>query len=289
MAKSATIKRTVDGLALITPYDDLFLRELKRLVPSSERRWRKPAWIVDPKHEASMLTLVESRFGKCVIIDSDVPENTGGLVLIEKRKATVEYIGSCKQRDGRESSAFGWVAGDWNIVFPENVLRSYFNAGPPGLSGSGNQSTLYGLLGIDQSATPEQVKSAYRRAARQWHPDVNKDPDAEQVFLRLKEAYQILNEPRQRKRYDAGLSLEHSGSRDVDSILTILQATYRAPYTCGIVYFKGKHSLGRWVVDEIVSWDDIKNEQGQTMVSSWDKLNNTFQTSWLDADFGVEL
>lgn len=289
MAKSATIKRTVDGLALITPYDDLFLRELKRLVPSSERRWRKPAWIVDPKHEASMLTLVESRFGKCVIIDNNAPENAGGLVLIEKRKATVEYIGSCKQRDGGESSAFGWVAGDWNIIFPESVLRSYFNAGPSGLSGPSSQSTLYGLLGIDRSATPEQVKSAYRRAARQWHPDVNKEPDAEQVFLRLKEAYQILSEPRQRKRYDAGLSLEHSGSRDVDSILTILQVAYRAPYTCGVVYFKGKRSLGRWVVDEIVSWDDIKNEQGQTMVSSWDKLNNTFQASWLDADFGVEL
>lgn len=289
MVKSATIKRTVDGLALITPYDDLFLRELKRLVPSSERRWRKPAWIVDPKHEASMLILVESRFGKCKVIDGDGPESVGGLVLIEKRKATVEYIGSCKQRESGESSAFGWVAGDWNIIFPERVLREYFKAGPSGLSGPSNQSTLYGLLGVDQSATPEQIKSAYRRAARQWHPDVNKDPDAEQVFLRFKEAYQILNEPRQRKRYDAGLSLEHSGSRDVDSILTILQATYRAPYTCGVVYFKGKRSLGRWVVDEIVSWDDIKNEQGQTMVSSWDKLNNTFQTSWLDADFGVEL
>jgi hypothetical protein len=284
----AKIKRTVDGLAVITPYDARFLVELKRLVPSSERRWRKPAWVVDPKHETAMITLVESRFGKCEIVDDTAVDNVGGLVLIENRKATVEYIGSCKQRDGGESSAFGWVGGDWNIIFPEMVLRSYFNAGPSGPS-KPNQDTLYGLLGIQQTATVEQIKSAYRRAARQWHPDVNNDADAAQVFNRLTEAYQVLSEPRQRKRYDAGLALENNG-RDSDDFLTVsnLQSTYRAPYTCGMIKFKGKRQLGRWVVEQIVSWDDIKNEQGQIMVSSWDKLNNTFTTQWLNADFEFE-
>lgn len=285
----AKIKRTVDGLAVITPYDAAFLVELKRLVPSSERRWRKPAWVVDPKHETAMIVLVESRFGRCEIVDDAPKDNVGGLVLIENRKAKVEYIGSCKQRDGGESSAFGWVGGDWNIVFPETVLRSYFNAGPVGPS-KPNQDTLYGLLGIGQTATIEQIKSAYRRAARQWHPDVNSDPDAAQIFNRLTEAYQVLNEPRQRKRYDAGLALENSGRGSDDFFVDTsnLQAMYRAPYTCGVICFKGKRHLGRWIVEQIVTWEDIKNEQGQIMVSSWDKLNNTFTTQWLDADFEFE-
>lgn len=284
----AKIKRTVDGLAVITPYDAAFLVELKRLVPSSERRWRKPAWVVDPKHETAMLALVESRFGRCEIVDDTSKDNVGGLVLIENRRAKVEYIGSCKQRDGGESSAFGWVGSDWNIIFPETVLRSYFNAGPT--SDKPNQNTLYGLLGIEQVATIDQIKSAYRRAARQWHPDVNSDPDAAQVFRRLNDAYQVLSEPRQRKRYDAGLALESNGKSFDDDLFTVnLQAMYRAPYTCGVVCFKGKRQLGRWIVEQIISWDDIKNEQGETMVSSWDKLDNTFKVQWVNSDFEVEI
>lgn len=289
MGTRAKIERTVDGLALTTPYSSSFLIQLKQLVPASERRWRKPVWVIDPKHEVSLLALAESFFSQCEIIDTaSSEENTGSLVLIKKRKAVVEYIGSCKQREGGESSAFGWVAGDWNIIFPEAVLRDYFNAGPVGPSKPA-QDTLYGLFGIQQVATSEQIKSAYRRAARQWHPDVNKDPDSAQVFRRLNDAYQILSEPRTRKRYDAGLALEGDRDRDIDRVSTILEASYRAPFTCGVVYFKGKRALGRWVVEQIDQWDDIKNEHGQVMVSSWNKLNNTFTTHWLAADFEVEI
>lgn len=287
---TAKIEHTVDGLALITPYNGPFLTELKQLIPASERRWRKPAWVVDPRHEQAVIALVKSYFSRCEIVNNPTAENAGGLVLIEKRRARVEYIGSCKHRQGGEPSAFGWVGGDWNIVFPESALRDYFNAGPVSRNQT-DQTTLYGLLGIDQSATPEQVKSAYRRAARQWHPDVNRDPDAAQVFHRLSEAYNVLSEPRQRKRYDAGLALEHNNhnDKDVNSIAAILESTYRAPYTCGIVCFKGKRLLGRWIVEQIVSWEDIKNDQGQVMVSSWDKLDNTFKIQWINTDFEVEI
>lgn len=288
----AKIEHTVDGLALTTPYNGPFLTELKQLIPASERRWRKPVWVVDPKHEQAVIALVKSYFSRCEIVNNPATENVGGLMLVEKRRARVEYVGSCKQRQGGESSAFGWVGGDWNIVFPESVLRDYFNAGPASPNSQTSETTLYGLLGIDQSATPEQVKSAYRHAARQWHPDVNNDPDAAQIFRRLSEAYNVLSEPRQRKRYDAGLALEHNhrNDGDVDSVFAaILQSAYRAPYTCGIVCFKGKRLLGRWIVDQIVSWEDIKNDQGQVMVSSWDKLDNTFKTQWINTDFEVEI
>lgn len=288
----AQIKHTTDGLEVITPYDGQFLTALKRLVPASERRWRKPAWIVHPRHESAICDMVHVYFGRFELIASNADEKTGGLVRIqETQRAEVSYIGACRQREGdTDPSAFGWSGGDWNIVFPESVLRVFFKAGPATTSSHLNTSTLYAILAIDQTATIETVKSAYRRAARQWHPDVNKEPDAAAMFRRISEAYQVLSDTRQRARYDAGLALEGAGDtvRDFDTIASLLTA-YRAPFTCGLIKFKGHRSLGRWIVEEILSWDDIVDNQGRVMVSSWNKLTETFQINWISRDFEVEL
>ncbi|HUO40992.1 MAG TPA: J domain-containing protein [Mycobacterium sp.] len=60
----------------------------------------------------------------------------------------------------------------------------------------------YELLGVSRDATPEQVQQAYRKLARQYHPDVNKDPGAEDRFKEISEAYHVLSDPDTRKRYD---------------------------------------------------------------------------------------
>jgi len=60
----------------------------------------------------------------------------------------------------------------------------------------------YEVLGLDKSASPEEIKKAYRKLARQYHPDVNKAPDAEEKFKEVKEAYDILSDPSQKQRYD---------------------------------------------------------------------------------------
>ncbi len=62
----------------------------------------------------------------------------------------------------------------------------------------------YELLGIDSSATVEEIKKAYRRLAHQFHPDKNpNDPKAAEKFRRLTEAYQTLQDPQKRAVYDS--------------------------------------------------------------------------------------
>ena len=61
----------------------------------------------------------------------------------------------------------------------------------------------YKVLGVDKNATPEQIKKAYRKLARQHHPDVNpNDKGAEQKFKELNEANEVLSDPEKRKKYD---------------------------------------------------------------------------------------
>lgn len=60
----------------------------------------------------------------------------------------------------------------------------------------------YEVLGIGRSASPDEIKKAYRQAARQWHPDVSNAPDAEARFKDLNEAYEVLSDPEKRSMYD---------------------------------------------------------------------------------------
>ena len=60
----------------------------------------------------------------------------------------------------------------------------------------------YKTLGVGKTATEDEIKTAYRKLARRYHPDVNKDPQAEEKFKEVNEAYQVLSDPEKRKKYD---------------------------------------------------------------------------------------
>ena len=61
---------------------------------------------------------------------------------------------------------------------------------------------LYGVLGVSKSASDSELKSAYRKLARKYHPDVNKEAGAEDQFKKIQKAYDVLSNPQKRAQYD---------------------------------------------------------------------------------------
>ena len=62
----------------------------------------------------------------------------------------------------------------------------------------------YGVLGVRRDASTDEIKKAYRRLARELHPDVNPDPVTQDRFKEITQAYEVLSDPEKRQMYDLG-------------------------------------------------------------------------------------
>lgn len=78
---------------------------------------------------------------------------------------------------------------------------------------------FYDILGVKRDASPEEIKRAYRNLALQYHPDRNKDKDAENKFKEINEAYAVLSDPQKRQQYDMLGSTQFNQWYSPDDIL----------------------------------------------------------------------
>ncbi|MFN5514639.1 MAG: DnaJ domain-containing protein, partial [Cyanobacteriota bacterium] len=88
----------------------------------------------------------------------------------------------------------------------------------------------YDTLGVARDANKEDIKRAYRRLARKYHPDVNREPGAEEKFKEINRAYEVLSEDEMRARYDrfgeagvGGAGAQGFGDVDMGGIADIFE------------------------------------------------------------------
>ena len=279
---TVTISATPEGnLAFTAPYHQGAVDMLKTVIPSSNRSWDKTnkRWIVTPDWGDALVHLAKVYYGQ--IVSLPVVQNNTAPARTDIFKML--YLGRVKDR-GSEQSAYGWVDGGWRLVFPEQVLRDWFGAEKR----PGESPTLYGILGLKVDAPGAEVKASWRRLIRQWHPDRNSEPDAAQQFMAIQTAYEVLSDPAKRARYDAGLALERSlragggvFNNTFDTVIAVQE--YSAPLRCGYVMAEGTDRLGRFIVSKILEWQDITNDQGAILVTSWPEGADIFQERWVRA------
>jgi hypothetical protein len=269
-----------NSIALYSDYDPGLVADLKSIIPYNARKWNPEdkSWRIAPQYAQKVADIVYKNLG----IRVDLPTIAAKPKSITKL-IKLEYLGAAKDRGNGEPSSFGWVDGKWSVIFPLSVLRNWFEPGED--TRPDEMPTLYGVLGLPRDAKGIDIKTAYRRAARTWHPDVCNEPDATSQFRRIKEAYEILSSLVQRSKYDAGLKLVASLRHDHLPKFHKAVAHWRPPLRCGYLLVEGTEQLGRIVVSRIHQWEDIvdidKNGWRVVMVSYWPRNTDHFEVKWI--------
>lgn len=261
------------AIAVQTPYDPGFVNQLKFSIPNADRRWNpsQKVWMIAPCCGATIQNLCMQYFNELPLL----PDVANAKPKIVQKIIEVRYIGITKDRGDDERSAYGWINGGWNVIFPEPVLRAWFDAP----STPDKQPNAYSVLSVKRDATDDEIKKGFRRMAKQWHPDACREPNAHEQFIAINHAYEILKN--NRERYDAGLALEASLRNDtrIDTS-NFVRGGYRTPLRCGLIMCEGTEHMGLFNVSKIFAWQDITDQYGRVLVASWKSGEDHFEEVW---------
>lgn len=260
MARQSILTMENGALVVSTPYDHSLVRSIKG-IHASECRYdpSRKVWLLDPKHAPTVAGWIEAFIGDKVAIP---PMPNIGVSKIMQR-FTVRYVGACKPRTDGTSSAYGYIGREWGLVFPEDVLREFFN---DTVTIPGIQDSYFSLLGLSKNASQDDVSAGFRRMAKIWHPDICKDENAHEMFIQIKDAYDVLKDPDKRARYEAGLMFEQLAQQPAQ---TLTVTSYRAPLRSGMILIEGVRKLSMIEANKIHSWEDIIDSKGRTLIVSW--------------------
>ena len=243
-------------------YDRQLLDNLKTMIPYAGRKWNQEdkTWRIDPRHTDLLRVLFPN---------DTIPEIGNTVMKPQRYSVDLHYVGQVKDRGNNEFTAFGWARDSWSVVLPESVLKEWFEGTPekPKL----DTSSYYGILGVTNFAPLDEIKAGYRRMAKQWHPDVCREPNAAEVFQKIRDGYESLNDPDRRVRYDVGLQFELKSENHHSKKKSMMTGDdlYRAPLRCGKLEVEATVSLGRLIVSKIFTWEDIIDSHGRTLTTSW--------------------
>lgn len=262
------------GLKVVTPYSSAFVDALKTEVPATSRKWdgASKAWLVSKQYSDKIKEIID----RCYNVDCQMPTVIGAAEESFEVTFQADYVANCKN-----DASSVWSNGGWNAKIPESILRKWFHQEA---SSDNSPATLYGVLGVDKSCSDLELKKAYKRAARQWHPDICREENAREMFEKVKAAYDTLGDPMQRQRYDAGLMFEEMAKQGPRFGRGYARRAHPAvsftpTLRCGMLKVKAHKELGVLIVEEILAWDDITNELGQTMVSFW--AGDSWTSAWV--------
>jgi len=264
-----------------------FKEDLKKALPGL-CRWNSAirAWSVSQQGIDKAVELLEKHFDVeiTVIGASETPEET-------EKKFRVLYLGLPKERivNGvKDNFAFAHLTDDLDasIAFSVEVLEDWFGASPVVTKGDSeviDWQNPYVVLGVHgtikewREMSITELKRYYRKAAKTYHPDINREPGATQKFQEINEAWnEVLNIPEKRRLLDAALFFQEKANGRTKKPK---YANFMPPVRCGLVTVTGITVMGQFIANKILAWDDITDRTGRVLVTYWD---NGIREEWID-------
>lgn len=116
--------------------------------------------------------------------------------------------------------------------------------------------TLYEILGVTPYSTQDEIKRAFRRLARLYHPDINREEGAEEVFKKISFAYSVLSDPKKRFLYDSSIFL-----RDIQSLFDMALPIIRS--ILKMSFKEATNGLKNLIDSIFTNFYDIDIEEGE--------------------------